>query len=132
MDNLAVDAQSGLPATKEGWNMKILLLVITLLIVTTGESIAGYWTGNKILEICGSADPKDQSYCRFYLAGTWDTYDSFFPHGSKGGVICLTEGISINQLRRVFLKFANANPEILHYSAGGLALAAFTKAFPCE
>ena len=67
-----------------------------------------------------------------YLMGVSDATVAWGGFGDLSKQICLTVGITGEQLRKVFVKYANENPEYLHLGASGMVLNAFARAFPCE
>jgi hypothetical protein len=45
---------------------------------------------------------------------------------------CMPIGATVGQLQKVYIKYANENPQALHYDAAGMVRKAFTEAFPCK
>ena len=45
---------------------------------------------------------------------------------------CQPDEVTLEQLRRIYIKYATEHPEDLHLTAAGVALNAFVEAFPCE
>jgi hypothetical protein len=70
--------------------------------------------------------------CIRYLMGIADGI-RMADYISKRQTICIpAQGISGDQVRLVFIKYATDNPAELHESARVSALLAFLKAFPCK
>ena len=71
--------------------------------------------------------------CGSYLGGMVDMNAMFQGVGGSRGFFCFPErGISWEQQIRVFIKWAEANPEKLHESRRLGVIIAFAEAFPCN
>ena len=46
--------------------------------------------------------------------------------------ICVPDGVSLEQVMRVFVKFAEEHPEWLHKSAGMMFTMSLYQVFPCD
>lgn len=69
-------------------------------------------------------------FCAGYFAGLFDMNELYVALHAKPE-LCLPE-MSLDQMRKVFLKYAGDHPEDLHKPASLLWYPAFLKAFPCE
>jgi hypothetical protein len=70
--------------------------------------------------------------CVAYLAGMVDMNSMVQGFGGRG-FFCIPErGISGEQQIRVFIKWAEAHPELLHESRRSGVIGAFVAAFPCK
>ena len=47
-------------------------------------------------------------------------------------IFCIPEGVTFSQLQKIYIKYANDNPQDLHLAAGSVVLIAISEAFPCE
>jgi hypothetical protein len=115
----------------------VLLWPVTAMGVT-------FYTGSEIQEDCvgpqpGEANANVSKYnsCVMYLAGLTDAATTFsgWDHKNKRGApqgSCIPKAVSQEQLRQVWLRYANQHPGKLHLTASGIALNAFEKAWPCK
>jgi hypothetical protein len=74
--------------------------------------------------------PLDYVSCVSYLRGVWDGIIETQERTGKG-VLCTKRPVTSDQLRRIYLKWANSHPSLLSHSAGYTAVIAFTAAYPC-
>jgi hypothetical protein len=83
---------------------------------------------NKLL-----TDTQDGNRCLGYVSGVADEFESEGLEDVKHplGSICLPEGVSSVQLVKIFLKFADAHPEQLHYAAPTVIWNSLIDVFPC-
>ena len=108
------------------------LIAAMLLIGASHGAMAGFQNGNTLLTACESENYAEQGRCHGYMEAAHDAYRTAAAwHGFEPN-ICMSVGVSSNQLQKVFVKYANENPESLHYSASNLVLLAYIKAFPCD
>jgi len=107
------------------------------------------FTGNQFLEMCDS--PDGQSLCTGFLIGlsaganlgAIDAWLSFVEvygldqlpadYAQRGApqAVCVSEGVTPEQLKDVVISHLLAHPEIRHEAASVLALIALQRAFPC-
>ncbi len=91
------------------------------------------YTGNKLMDWCDeTATVLQNTYCAMYLSGIMDAESAFVGWKVKTPHFCIPDGVSVNQVRQVFLQYMKAYPEDWHMSAGSLALNAFRQAWPCS
>lgn len=124
--------------------IRVVILGLVLIVPSVGN--AGFYTGNEIMKVCNEPSSNVTAYnqCLYYLAGIADANKSLknltllalqdknpFVGGIVGGPFCAPLGITLGQLRQVFLNYMNADPQHWHYSAGTRALGAFENAWPC-
>lgn len=110
--------------------LKILALVVMLGIV--GRVDAGYYSAAMLLSDCESEyDAKAQS-CISYLGSVHDTTDVWVSWGKLRKYFCMPGSVTLTQLRKIYLKYGNENPEMLHATANSQVIYAFMAAFPCE
>ncbi len=73
------------------------------------------------------------SVCWGFMGAVQELSDMSFDGGLRTVTgACLPSEITRLQLIRVFLSYAQAHPEKLHYPASQLVLVAWTEAFPCK
>lgn len=119
-------------------------LLLLLLLVTSGQAygVASYADGNLLLGDCDeNARTFNRGICAGYLMGISDSiehYKEVFPSAVPAGWsfsfndICKPNGVTAGQLRKVWVKWANENPQRLHQTGKSLVLAAFYAAWPCR
>ena len=80
-----------------------------------------------------------QGVCFGYLVGVADSIGfnkHFFPEvhspdPDHNDVCFPTAGVTAGQLQKVWIKWANDNPEYLQHEASNVVLIAFAEAWPC-
>lgn len=73
-----------------------------------------------------------EATCMQYIAGMTDM-DAIGAVAGRGRFICFPEqGVTTDQSRRIYLEWANRNPDDLHGSRRVALLLALSEAFPCE
>jgi hypothetical protein len=93
-----------------------------------------FFSGNDIQKLCDSGNVA----CGVYLAGLADAVTFFtvgggmFPKGETLFGSCIPEGVTIQQLRQVWLNNAKARPEVLQRGASIVGLVAFDDAWRCK
>ena len=124
--------------------MKRLFCALALL--WSVGAMAGFSTGNELQERClgtraGEANADEAKYnsCVSYLTGLADVVEVLtawnYRHvgnGFKPNGACIPLSASQEQLRQVWLKYADAKPQKLHTNAASSALNAFEEAWPCS
>jgi len=91
-----------------------------------------YHNGNALLDYCESENATERVACMAYLAGTIDSTEAWVASNQLRRAICKPKPVTTKQLRKVFIEYANTNPEGLHLAASSIAIAAFAEAFPCQ
>ena len=113
--------------------LKILVFITIAAMSVIGPANARYYSGGDILPSCESESIKDNAYCAMYLGGIIDANSALYEWRDLAiKNYCIPEGVTLDQLRKVFTKYANENPQDLHQSAASMMMSAFYKAFPCE
>lgn len=91
------------------------------------------------MRLCENTDrtestPDFASYseCVAFLAGVFDTYGMLMKLEAIPKAVCGPGEVTQEQLRQVFLKYMNSNPEKWHHAAASHAIVAFAMAWPCE
>ena len=98
------------------------------------------FTAADLTQYCTSTLAGDQHYCLGYLTG-WDdalaaaieiTPDAkaAIENGQRIGG-CLSAGVTMGQIKLIFLKYVDNHPEQLHLSAAIILSRAMVAAFPC-
>lgn len=109
------------------------VIMLFLLAITSFSGAQADFTGNDLLQRCGSEALSDQTFCLGYIAGVLDSYRDLNGTLEPGaGIFCEPSGSTGRQYAAVIVKYLNENPERLHARGSYLALTAMTKAFPCQ
>lgn len=127
--------------------MKVALAAGLILLSTSAHA----YTGNELVSACQSQG-SEFFRCMGYIEGFVDGVDAFKsayvlfeiisgpirkpPYGERDTVslsmgYCFPKGVTLGQMRNVFLQYAAQNPADTHRPAEVLLAASFSKAFPC-
>ena len=86
-----------------------------------------------LLRICESASIDDKGVCTGFLQGVHDTNEALQQLGYLSeDIYCIPQHVREGQLIRVFVNYANRNPEKLHIAASSLVIYAYIDEFPCR
>ena len=108
-----------------------LLPVALLAAQTIGASPAhagAFVDGNKLYASCMGNSNRD--LCYGFLSGVADSMGDQNP--VFGFRACLQDGVTMGQLKDVFVLYYYANPANRHFGASSLAADAFERNFPCR
>jgi Rap1a immunity proteins len=114
---------------------------LVLVIGWVGNAYADYLTGEELLGNCNQqVESTERGICTGYLAGVAASaqfIQLYFPGVPPGEYwshtdVCIPDGVTIEQLRIVWLKSAAAYSRDLHHEAIRLVVRAFGEAWPCE
>ena len=133
---------------------KFLLTVLAIFVLLTPNSEVSARTGGEVLQSCEAyvrgvktigpdliRIPPEARLCTDYLEAIMDLVPSVWPEDCitpsgpcKKSVlrICPPEGVKLSQYIRIFVNYAQRNPNLLHDEAGHIAILAFQQAFPCR
>ncbi|HIF8869650.1 TPA: Rap1a/Tai family immunity protein [Vibrio cholerae] len=114
-----------------GVQVKILLLIITLIFSSVSHS--AFFSGNDILALCEAKKEdkfyfEDSAQCYGYVTGVYDHFTGTI----KEGVLCLNEKITVGQVVKIFVAYANKNPAKLNQSADIVVENSIYDAFKCN
>tara|TARA_R110001632_G_scaffold105926_1_gene215534 strand:+ start:9955 stop:10305 length:351 start_codon:yes stop_codon:yes gene_type:complete len=109
-----------------------LIAAMLLIGASQGAVALNFYSGNTLLAACEIENNFEQAMCQGYLMAVNDTHYAATMWGGLEQFSCLQEGVMSNQLQKIWIKWANENPEKLHFEASGLVLNAYRKAFPCD
>ena len=113
--------------------LKISALVSVVALIVSAPVNAGFLTGGKLLPLCESGSAAEMRACEMYLVGITDAHDGL---NRLGGLsreyFCLAKGVSLPQIREIFIKYANGNTKYLQLPASRSVIGAFAQAFPCQ
>jgi hypothetical protein len=128
----------------------LFLLVITFpLIAQTNEEEKSGGTVELFANWCGDLKPGEKwtvkewthrGFCQGYFSGIWFAARNFDYEVRNGFIeqkigtvfFCPPEGGSPNQLKKIFLKWANDHPERLHEEKDSVIFEVLRDAFPCS
>jgi len=100
------------------------------MIPTVGQSSGFFISGNKLLPECETKD--FERICMNYIMGVVDTVAVVIFAEKGEDFFCINSGVNSDQLRRVFINYANKYPEELHKSASAIVVNAIIEKFPCK
>jgi len=120
--------------------MKIFVLALAvslavLFAASDGRAAEVYFTGQILKEVCSGTS----SMCTGYIMGFYDAGDHLSgPPGlnrkkwGNGSEACMPDGVKVDQLKEVVMKWLREHPEYWHASADSLAASAVSDAWPCS
>jgi hypothetical protein len=107
--------------------------IIIAAICAGSPAHAGFFTGGKLLPLCESGSASKNRACEMYLVGITDAHDGLKRLGGlTREYFCLSKGVSLPQIQKIFIEYANENPQYLKLPASRLVIGAFARAFPCK
>ena len=107
--------------------MKTASLVVGVLLIAVVAANA--MTGEDLAAACHSQTVQ----CESYLAGCLDSRESFLEwHYLIENMYCASGDFSIDEARRVFLRYAEQHPHRLRERASALLFTALAETLPCE
>ena len=113
--------------------MKIKIFALVVMLGVFGRVDATYFVNaGDVLAACESEGVDKQNKCVVYLAGIVDATTSWVDWDMMPKKFCQPDEVTLEQLRKIYVKYANEHPEELHLTASGIAINAFIEAFPCE
>jgi hypothetical protein len=101
--------------------MKKLILIAAL--AASFSAQAGFYSGNKLLGKMKSSEWMEQSLAVGYVAGVVDAYDTV--------LFCTPDTVTVGQMKDVVLKYMDANPAILHFTAHSIIRSVLESFYPC-
>jgi len=75
--------------------------------------------------------PMEGGVCWGYLLGVWNTQRQHQATGQLPPTICVQDQLTVGELTRAFLAWAEKAPDALHLDASECVLASLREAFPC-
>ena len=116
--------------------MKVRTTLIITLLAISGVVDADFQHNMNVGVLradCELLDRPSQVRCEAYLMGVVDTVSALGYSGKLGDkLFCTPEGTSEIQLRRAFVEYLATEQTTISDPAVGVALEAFSRAFPCE
>ena len=113
--------------------MKIKMLALIVMLGIFGKVDATYFVNaGDVLSACESESVDKQNKCVVYLAGIVDATTTWVDWDMMPKKFCQPNEVTLEQLRKVYVKYASKHPEELHMTAAGIAVNAFVEAFPCK
>lgn len=122
--------------------MKTALLALAAVASLAGTAHAQRFSslsGEKLMQVCTSRDPRMVSDCTAYIDGIADTaafYQTLRPSdGSRGqqlpGYICIPGSVTGVQLRQQVVEWARRHRDQMQRQASGIVLRALDETFLC-
>jgi hypothetical protein len=113
--------------------MKVRMMIFVALLAMSGQASSGsYYGGDGLLTLCKSNIPANRNICDGYLMGIADAAGTITEWAKLEAYFCISNSVTGEQLREVYIKYLTANLEDQDYSAHSIALTAFREAFPCQ
>lgn len=113
-----------------------LLILICLLIATSGSPRANAEDGNTIGAMADSCQRADgdffKTYCFTYISAVLDVEVMYGLQSNKLGKACIPDSVLARQAAAVFVKWAANNPEKHHQPAITGIVDSLITAFPCR
>ena len=117
--------------------MKLLTMIALTVLMTVStnpraaKAITGM-TGSELLGYCENEGVYSQGLCDGFIDGVGDGFQSFALYIGRRLPFCYPQDATVEQVRRVIVKYLEEHPQDLHYSAAESAFIALGDAFPCD
>ena len=116
------------------WRFGVALVAIEILALATSanaELLNANATANDMLTSCQSPNDRDRWDCLNFMLGVAQTHEFMVDTRFVPRLYCTPEAGTFDQMRRVFVKWAEDHPQYLHQKAAPAFIAALKDAFPC-
>ena len=111
--------------------MSIKIIAVIAILGMSGQVSAGF-SANNLLTDCKSPMSGHQNFCEGFLLAAAETHNTYAHFGYLKKMFCIPKGtVTIGQLKRVFVRYANIHPGELHLTASSIVMKAFKQAFSC-
>lgn len=107
-----------------------LLLILFLISGVQAGSSDAFLRANQLYSFCNSEVELDNAFCEGYIVGLNDSV--FSGHLNNFIQVCYPEGVMIEQLRLIIVKYMETVPDKLHFVAEGVVAEGLAKVFPCQ
>ena len=107
-----------------------LLLTLFLISGVQASSSDAFFRANQLYSLCNSEVKFDNAFCEGYIIGVNDSV--FSGHLNNAIQVCYPEGVTIEQLRLVLVKYMETVPEKLHFVAEGIVAEGLAAVFQCQ
>jgi Ssp1 endopeptidase immunity protein Rap1a len=107
--------------------LRLVVFMAATLMTSVITQAGGYSTAN-LLPHCKELD----SFCAGYLVAVVDAEDEIVGDGSATKRFCVPKGVEVEQLRSIFVKYADAHPDKQYASAARLARLSLSERYPCR
>jgi hypothetical protein len=115
--------------------MKLWIAIVVLMFATVGHAgkaeAGAFYTGSTLLEDCESDNVSDVNVCFGYLVGIADSSRTYDGLPVVPRTFCTPKDSVSGDLRRIFIRGANAKPKNLARNAATVVVGIFKEAFPC-
>lgn len=109
-----------------------LIAALLLIGASHGAMAGGFESGNSLLTKCEDEKLEENALCYGYLEAVSDTFERAAVWEGFESDICMPVGVTVGQLLKIWIKWANEHPEDLHFEASSIVLNAYIAAFPCD
>ena len=110
----------------------VLLILVCILPMTLQANGVEYKSGNELLVDCTNKNVGRYGICLGYLISVNDTHNTLAGLKYIKAEICIPSGVTVKQLKQLFLNFANYQPQYLNNNASSIIFAIYRKEFPCK
>lgn len=101
---------------------KLVMITALAMLLGSPTSYAAIVSGNSLVQYCEQDDNTfSNGFCYGYMVGVYEKMEDV--------IICPPNGVTINQIASIVMKYLKENPEDLHLSARSLASLALAEAF---
>ena len=108
----------------------LVLLSVSSSLLIAQSSLPAY--AEDLLHSCSAQNlPSGQLVCQLYLKGFLDGLHAE-PGSNRISTVCLREEFSMDQIKRVVVKWLENHPEKLHWYLAQAVRVALEEAFPCK
>jgi len=110
--------------------LSCFVLTLSLVSAAQASSSQAFLRANQLYSLCSSELKLDNVVCEGYIIGLNDSMYS----GHLGNVfqVCYPDGVTIEQLRLVLVKYMETVPEKLHFVAEGVVAEGLATVFQCQ
>ena len=120
--------------------------VLIALLCMLAMPVKAWVNVTSLVHMCTSKDVDEQMMCLGYLQGALDAdslmvayvsrmpekYIAKFKQVANYEPACIPSGVTIGQLKRIFLAYVRSHPEKEHLHVAWVMNQAFYEAFPCD
>jgi len=101
---------------------KLVMIAALAMLLGSPTSYAAIVSGNSLVQYCEKGDAGfEDGFCYGYMVGVYEKMVDV--------IICPPNGVTVNQIASIVMKYLKENPEDLHLSAISLVSLALAEAF---
>lgn len=117
----------------------VALLALCFMLMQPRAAYAARFSGAYMISICGvdekgrEVSPGAHAACQSYISGIIDYHNMLRSMGIAPEIdICIPEGVSMNQLHLIVLKYLERNTQHDNFIAAPAVLLALYEKYPCD